>query len=175
MYLQCLFHMWKLYSVFAEEAHLRIYSPIYFAVSSVDTILLLVVPFAAIIYGVCCPVGGDFPCTRHDGNTDPDNSDHCNGPNCSDRGGLMMDGIATRAECLLSDILSRISSCVRKQAPNEVHIKATLVANRSYYREMRLLEIKVDLSSTHNQTSQIENGWLHDLIRVNISAFSIQL
>jgi len=69
----------------------------------------------------CCPVCGNSPCTCDDGNTNPDNPDDCNGPKCPECGGLIMDGIATRASvsCPICDG-KRCPVCEKRHC-KEVH------------------------------------------------------
>ena len=108
---------------------------------------------------VCCPVCGDFPCTCYDGNTDPDNPDDCNGPKCSECGGLIMDGIATRASASCPICPGHPCAVCGSRHCNEVHIndpcsKSQLLSGDAAFRN------KVDLFFDNNQTSQIEDGWL---------------
>lgn len=108
---------------------------------------------------VCCPFCGDFPCTCYDGNTDPDNPDDCNGPKCSECGGLIMDGIATRASASCPICPGHPCAVCGSRHCNEVHIndpcsKSQLLSGDAAFRN------KVDLFFDNNQTSQIEDGWL---------------
>ena len=69
----------------------------------------------------CCPNCGNDPCICDDENTEPDNPDDCNGPKCPECGGLIMDGITTRASvsCPICDG-KRCPVCEKRHC-KEVH------------------------------------------------------
>lgn len=107
----------------------------------------------------CCPVCGNSPCTCDDGNTDPNNPDDCNGPKCPECGGLIMDGIATRASISCPICSGHPCAVCGKRHCNEVHTndpcsKSQLLSGDADFRN------KVDLFFDNNQTERLENGWL---------------
>lgn len=91
VYLQCVFRMWK------RPLHLL------FPMPRLWTRSLHLLSDCRNFPCTCCPNCGNDPCICDDENTEPDNPDDCNGPKCPECGGLIMDGITTRA-CFLSNM-----------------------------------------------------------------------